>query len=176
MSNIKPISICLLLTIAWICLLLSGQGLAQQKSANNFQCIFFCQETESSAKAIFRLSQDGKKLEYTLKVQNVKNITMSHLHLGKVGRFGSPVVWLYPPSPPPKLIPGKFSGILAEGTIEAEDLIGPLRNEPLSELIKHMERDHTYANIHTKEHPEGEIRGSVHLIKNESSSLSTDQD
>jgi len=175
MAIIKQISICLLLTFAWICLSLSGQVLAQQESSNHFQCIFYCQEPDTSAKAIFRLSQDGKKLEYTLKVQNIENITMSHLHLGKVGRFGSPVVWLYPSSPPPKLIPGKFSGILAEGTIEAEDLIGPLRNKPLSELIKHMERDHTYANIHTKQHPRGEIRGSVRLIRNESSS-SADQD
>lgn len=111
----------------------------------------------------FSLSEDGSALKYELVVHNLEDITMAHLHLGKAGEIGTPVAWLYPTAPPPKLIPGPFEGILAQGTITEEDLIGSLRGQPLSSLIAHIRAGNVYANIHTRTHARGEICGPVYL-------------
>jgi len=120
-------------------------------------------ETAPAADVSFQMSESGKEIRYTLKVRNLTNITMAHLHIGLKEGITTPVVWLYPSSPPPKLIHGSFDGVLAEGRITAKDLVGSLRGQPLSALIKEMEAGNTYVNIHTKEHPEGSLCGRVEL-------------
>lgn len=167
MPHRERIPLVCFLSLIGTCFLLCTFGQAQQHGRRGYQCLFSGMAPKTSAKAIFRPIENGRRLRYTVKVKNIEDITMAHLHLGTVGDFGSPVVWLYPPSPPPKLKAGSFTGVLAEGTISAEDLIGPLRDEPLAELIKHMEKGHTYANIHTEEYPRGEICGPVRLIQSE---------
>ena len=140
-----------------------------QHTHHHFHCRISGIAQNASAEAYFRLDSNATMLMYTLKVNNIENITMAHVHLGMPGDINSPVVWLYPSSPPPKPIPGSFSGILAEGTITAEDLIGPLRGEPLSVLLGHMQKDHTFVNIHTQDHPQGAICGKVQLFDGERS-------
>jgi hypothetical protein len=117
------------------------------------------------AKGEFRLSENGSALQYKLAVHGVEGITMAHLHLGKVGELGTPVVWLYPAGPPPRFIPGLFDGILAQGTIRGNDLIGSLRGQPLSLLIAHIRAGNVYVNIHTRTHPRGDICGPVNLTE-----------
>ncbi|PYV08229.1 MAG: hypothetical protein DMG07_26405 [Acidobacteria bacterium] len=62
--------------------------------------------------------------------------------------------------------------MLAEGTITAADLVGPLTGNPLSELITAMEDGNAYVNAHTNDgvaptntgpgdFPGGEIRGQI---------------
>ena len=109
-------------------------------------------ETSPLAEASFHKDKSGEEIHFTLKVHTLANITMAHLHIGLKEGISTPVVWLYPSSPPPKLIPGPFQGVLAQGTITAEDLVGPLRGQPLSALIKEMEEGNTYVNIHKKKH------------------------
>ena len=128
-----------------------------------FHCVLTRDSRQPLAEVAFRLSEDGTRLHYTLKVHGIENITMAHLHLGKAGQIGTPVAWLYPSSPPPRLIPGKSDGVLAEGTITAKELIGPLRGRPLAALIEEMRAANTHINIHTREHPEGTICGQVYL-------------
>ena len=118
-------------------------------------------ETPARGEAVFWLSEDGSELRYRLTVSDVEDVTMSHLHLGEEYHICTPIVWLYPSLPPPKLIPGRFEGILAEGTIKAEDLCGTLRGKPLAELIAEMHAGHAYVNLHTKHHHHFELRGQV---------------
>lgn len=120
--------------------------------------------TAPLAEATFEKAESAEEIRYTLKVHNLANITMAHLHVGLKEGISTPVVWLYPSSPPPKLIPGLFDGVLAQSTITAKDLVGPLRGQPLSALIKEMEAGNTYVNIHTKEHPDGSVCGQVELF------------
>ena len=106
----------------------------------------------------------GSEIHYKLEVHNIRDVTMAHLHLGHIGDLSTPVVWLYPASPPARLIPGEFNGVLAEGTITAKDLIGPLRGKPLDALIKEMRSGNIFVNIHnihTEQSAAGQICGVV---------------
>jgi len=140
--------------------LLGRAGMANRME--HFYCSISFQDNVM-ASAEFSVSEDGTALHYKLEVKNVGDITMAHLHLGRMGHIGSPVVWLYPQGPPPRLIQGTFTGILSEGTITSDDLRGPLRNRPLSVLLGQIKAGEVYINIHSREHPHGEICGPVIL-------------
>ncbi|WP_224996066.1 CHRD domain-containing protein [Cesiribacter sp. SM1] len=118
-------------------------------------------ETNATGQAIFQLSKDGTELHYKLMVANIENVRMAHIHMAPAGTNGGVVVWLYPDGPPPVLIPGRFSGILAEGTITAANLQGALAGSSLSDLVNLMIDGQTYVNVHTLQYGGGEIRGQV---------------
>ena len=118
-------------------------------------------QTQAQGQAIFQLSKDGTELTYKLIVANIENVNQAHIHLGPEGANGPVVVWLYPDAPPPVLIPGRFSGVLASGTITAADLVGPLAGMTLQDLLNAMEAGNTYVNVHTSQFPGGEIRGQI---------------
>jgi hypothetical protein len=132
--------------------------------------------TGAQGQAIFRLSKDGTQLEYKLIVANIRNVQMAHIHLAAEGVNGPIVAWLAPSAGPPPtapLAPGRFSGVLAEGTITAANLVGPLAGKTLDDLIAAMEAGNTYVNVHTNDFvappdtgpgdfPGGEIRGQIH--------------
>ena len=118
-------------------------------------------DTHARGVAIFQLNDDGTELKYKLIVSNIEDILMSHIHLGITGVNGPVVAWLYPDGPPPVLIPGRTNGILAEGTITADDLVGPLVGQPLSALLDALNNDGAYVNVHTTATPGGEIRGQI---------------
>jgi hypothetical protein len=119
-------------------------------------------ETLAQGQAIFHLSKDGTELHYKLIVANIENVFMAHIHLAPADTTGPIVVWLYPDAPPAQLIDGRFDGVLAEGTITAENLMGPLAGMSLSDLVAQMEAGNTYVNVHTTQHSSGEIRGQIH--------------
>ena len=65
-----------------------------------------------------------------------------------------------------------MDGVLAEGTITAADLVGPLAGHPLSDLIDAIQAGNAYVNVHTNDgvaptntgpgdFPGGEIRGQL---------------
>jgi hypothetical protein len=117
------------------------------------------------ARATFEPSEEETEPHYKLEVWGLKDITMAHLHLGRMDHLTTPVVWVYPPSPPPKPVYGRFTGVLAEGTLTAKNLVGPLRGHPLSDLIAEMRAGRAYVNVHTKKHPGGRICGELRLAK-----------
>ena len=117
--------------------------------------------TRAQGQAIFRLSSDGNSMYYKLIAANIENITMAHIHLGAVGATGGVVVWLYPDAPPAVLIPGRFNGVLAEGTITDANLVGALAGMTMADLVSEMINDNAYVNIHTSQNPSGEIRGQI---------------
>lgn len=119
--------------------------------------------------ALFGLSADGSELHYKLIVTNIENVVASHIHLGSVGVNGPVVVFLYGPAAPGG---GRTDGVLAEGTITAANLVGPLAGHPLSDLIAAMEASSAYVNVHTNDgvappntgpgdFPGGEVRGQI---------------
>ncbi len=130
-------------------------------------------QTPAQGQAILRLSRDGNELSYKLIVANIDNVFMAHIHRAPTGSNGPVVAWLYPEGgPPPVPIPGPTNGVLAEGTITAADLMGPLAGQPLSSLIEEIRSGNAYVNVHTSDFvnppntgpgdfPAGEIRGQI---------------
>ena len=117
--------------------------------------------SKSTAEATFTVSPDGSRIAYTITVHDLGDITMAHIHLGTAGKNGPVVVWLYPPSGKPKLIPGQDNGELAAGEITAASLRGPEKDKALSVLVKAIQAGDAYVNINTALHKAGEVRGQI---------------
>ena len=114
-------------------------------------------KTAAKGEAIFQLSKEGNELTYKLTVSDIDNVTVAHIHDGKYGKNGPPIVSLY--TGPKK--EGKFSGTLSEGKITARDLMGQLKGKLFSHFIEMIEDGHAYVNVHTDKYPGGEIRGQI---------------
>lgn len=117
--------------------------------------------SRAQGQAILHLSRDGTTLSYKLIVANIQNVTQSHIHLAPAGSNGGIVVWLYPSAPPAQLIPGRSQGVLAQGEITSDDLVGALAGQNLEALLGHLRSGNAYVNVHTSQFPPGEIRGQV---------------
>jgi len=113
--------------------------------------------TTAKGTAIFEPEMGGMDLHYKVTVDDIENVTASHIHLGKKGKNGPPVAGLF--AGPKK--EGKFTGILAEGTITDKDLVGPLAGKTVKDLIKDIKKGELYVNVHTTKDPDGEIRGEI---------------
>jgi hypothetical protein len=118
---------------------------------------------------ILKLSSDGTELDYRLIVANLDNPVAAHIHIGPEGVNGPVVAFLYGPFAPGG---GKTSGVIATGTITADDLVGPLAGLSLSVLVAEIEAGNAYVNVHTNDGdatttggpgdlPGGEIRGQI---------------
>ena len=113
-------------------------------------------ESKATGKAEFKLSKDGTTLTYKLHVKNIVDASAAHIHMAKKGADGPPVVVLFSEAKK-----GKFSGVLAKGTIMDKDLIGPLQGKTIADLVSAFKSGDTYVNVHTDANPDGEIRGQI---------------
>jgi hypothetical protein len=102
-------------------------------------------------------------------VANIENVVAAHIHLGAVGVNGPVVAFLAGPFPPAG---GRVDGILGQGTLTEENLVGPLEGMDFSVLVAAMRAGGTYVNVHTDDgvdptntgpgdFPGGEIRGQI---------------
>ncbi len=114
-------------------------------------------KTGASGEATFNKGKDTNEMTYKLHVKDLENATSAHIHEGKKGRNGPPVVSLF--NGPRKET--KFSGMLAEGTITAKDLSGSLKGKTIKDLIDMIEAGNAYVNVHTDKYPDGELRGQI---------------
>jgi CHRD domain len=118
-------------------------------------------DTPAHGTATFVLGKGGKGLHYTLTVADIENASMAHIHIGHAGEKGPVAVWLYPSKPLAVVKKGKFTGVLARGTITAANLVGPLKGKTIEDLVNAIKAGDAYANVHTTSHPDGEIRGQI---------------
>ena len=157
---------------ALVLLLLAVAGLAA--AGDNNYSVHLDGDTEvpanaslATGQAIFKLSADGTSLDYKLIVANLDNPVAAHIHVGPPGVNG-PVVALLFSAPPAG---GTANGVIAEGTITAANLTGPLLGQPFSALIEALNTGNAYVNVHTNDgvpptntgpgdFPGGEIRGN----------------
>ncbi len=132
-------------------------------------------DTSAQAQAIFHLSPDGAELQYKLIAANIENVFMAHIHINQPGVNGPIAVWLYPSTAtvPGPTGGGRIDGVIAEGTITAANLVGPLAGQlTLEALVAALNGGTAYVNVHTSDgvapadtgpgdFPGGEVRGDV---------------
>jgi CHRD domain len=126
-------------------------------------------DTNAQAQAIFNLSKDGTELEYKLIASNIDNVVQAHIHAGAPGENGLIGVFLYGLVAPGG---GRTDGVLAQGTITADDFIGPFDGKSVADVAAMMDAGLAYVNVHTNDgvgapnsgpgdFPGGEVRGNL---------------
>jgi hypothetical protein len=151
-------------------------------------------KTMATGVAIFHLNQSTDVISYTLRVSNIENVFMAHIHLSPTGGI---LLWLYPNpntvasggeaaclavlsggpiSSCPGYHAGKFSGILAQGTITVADLGGSTAcagcaGVTFNALVSDLEAGQAYVNVHTHQQPAGEIAGAIPGVEEHSHTL-----
>ena len=102
---------------------------------------------------------DGeKKITYSLSVTDLSNAVTAELHLGGPTANG-PVVFKLFPRHGEATKKGPFTGVLAEGTITAADLMGPMQGSPIADLVDELREGSAYVNIHTNDGVDGSKPG-----------------
>jgi CHRD domain len=106
----------------------------------------------ATGEASFKSS--NKDLTFSINATGITNATAGHIHQGKPGQNGPVLVTLFNNTSPKNTVEEK-------GVITASMLEGSLKGKTISNLITAMEKGDTYANIHTTQHPKGELRGDI---------------
>ena len=121
------------------------------------------QTTNASGTADFRIplsaiSTPQAAIDYTVNATNIQNVTAAHIHMGQMGENGDIVVTLCKA----ETCTSDASGSLSlTGTFNATNLEGPMAGKQIEELANEMTNGGTYANVHTQQNPNGEIRGQI---------------
>ena len=105
-----------------------------------------------------------------MNITGIADATGAHIHKGRNDTNGDVIVDL--------LKAGKRSntplGMIMRGNITDSSLTGPMKGQTLADLKTAMANGDTYVNVHTKDHPNGEIRGQIKLKgENESTGNTT---
>ncbi|WP_242315823.1 CHRD domain-containing protein [Bacillus cereus group sp. BfR-BA-01355] len=115
-------------------------------------------ETDARGQAFFKLSRDELSLKFKLELFDIENVVVAHLHLGAKGTNGPVVAFLFGPITNPVSIEcATFTGMITQ-----EDLVGPLAGQTLDALVNEIIAGNIYINVHTVQHPSGEIRGQLY--------------
>ena len=77
---------------------------------------------------------------FNITVTDTQGVTMAHIHSGKQGENGPPIVPLYKSDTPS----GPIVGLLAKGNITADTFQGPMTGKQISDLITAMQNGETY--------------------------------
>ena len=112
--------------------------------------------TNARGSTSFHLSADGSSIIYAITVNEIRDVTMAHILVGGPGEVGPPVVDLFMGTKP-----GRFDGLLVQGKITAAQLKGSLAGRSIAELHSLLSSGGAYVNVHTAQHPNGEIRGQI---------------
>jgi hypothetical protein len=84
-----------------------------------------------------------KQLKYTLVLNNIPKVTVSHLHLGPGP--GTPIlVFLLHVKPSISVKRGIVTGVIRQ-----KDLVGPLKGKSISTLIKLIREGKIFCHVHT---------------------------
>lgn len=110
--------------------------------------------------AIFKVKY--KTINSEINITGIKDVSGAHIHTGKKGENGYPIVDLLKTGQKKKT-PG---GVTIEGNFNASAFEGSMKGKALSDLGVAMVTNGTYVNIYTSDHPQGEIRGQIKLRGN----------
>ena len=113
--------------------------------------------TPAVGTAVFLHDEAAGRLRFRLEVQNIRRMTQAHIHLGRPGQNGPVVAFLFGRS-----AFGISTGRgVVRGTLTARNLVGPLQGRTIRDLVREIRNGNAYVNVHTTQHPNGEIRGHI---------------
>ena len=105
--------------------------------------------------------EGGESIKYEVNVTGMNKVTAAHIHNAAKGKNGEVVVTLFKDDSPT----GQISGSLANGSITASNLEGPMQGSPFRDIIRALELGEAYVNVHTEKNPNGEIRGQISAVE-----------
>lgn len=142
--------------------------------------------TTGSGEFTATISSDGTSIRYTETYQNLSStVTQSHIHFGRPGLTGQIVLYLctnlvtpanpWPPAGVPMTVPqpqacptaspATITGTLTESDVIASPVVGGQGIDAgaagFAEMVKAIRTGSAYVNVHTIDHPSGEIRGRL---------------
>ena len=114
--------------------------------------------SNASGTGTFRITDNDTKIHFRLSSRGLDRITQAHIHLAPKGVNGAIVLFLFPVGPG---VSG--DGWSVSGTVTAADVVPPATGTAptFAEIVAAIRAGNAYANIHTKAHPAGEIRGQL---------------
>jgi hypothetical protein len=113
--------------------------------------------TKATGTFVLHLTPDGRLSNYVLNLTSINNVTLVHIHEGEKGTNGPIVVTLFKSTNPK----GQINGTLSKAKIFSNQFEGPLAGKYISDLMKVINEGKVYVNVHTKQNPQGEIRGQL---------------
>lgn len=142
-----------------------GHGMATDDDRNLYIARLTPQEgveTDASGLAIFQ--HRGGELTFALAVANLENTTAAHIHEDEP--LGPIAVWLHDfETREPELVEGTFTGLLDAGTITDDAIqagrVEDAESQTVGQLVEKIEAGEAYVNVHTEQHPGGEIAGRI---------------
>ena len=113
----------------------------------------------TTADGVINFKSQASSMSWKMNITGITDATGAHIHKGRNGTNGNVVVDLL------KLSKHSNSpqGMVMRGNITDSSLTGPMKGQTVKDLQTAMANGDTYVNVHTKDHPNGEIRGQINL-------------
>jgi hypothetical protein len=99
---------------------------------------------------------DGTTMQFSLQVDDIANVTQSHIHSGAAGVNGPVRVFLFRGP----VTSASDTQILSSGTFTAADVTVI----SIDQLLSEMRSGNAYVNVHTNAFPGGEMRGQIRKL------------
>ena len=111
----------------------------------------------TTSEGVINFKTKNGMMTWKMNVTGITDATGVHIHQGKIGENGDIVVDLLKVSKHKD----KGSGMIMRGNVTDSVLTGPMAGQTLADLQTAMTSGDTYVNVHTDDHPDGEIRGQL---------------
>jgi len=115
-------------------------------------------ESSATGEAEFTVPAN-ETMKYRVNITGLSNASAAHIHAGPEGQNGDIVADLL--NTPTSKVKDTAYGMIFRGNLSDSSLKGPMEGKTLDDLAAAMDSGETYVNVHTAEHPDGEIRGQL---------------
>jgi hypothetical protein len=118
-------------------------------------------DTQATATLTLVYDADKGELSYQLEVTHrISNPNVATIYQGLEGEYGTAVYTLFAD----QIEDEEYEGMLAEGTISEDDLVGPLKGGSIADLLALIEDGKAYVSIGNERHPVDAIRGQIERV------------
>ena len=97
-------------------------------------------------------------IKYRINITGISGATGAHIYSGQTGENGEVIADLLTDTSKNNDV---SYGMTIRGNLSDSSLKGPMEGQTLEDLVASMDSGETYVNIHTTQHPDGEIRGQI---------------